>query len=256
MDKLIPPITKRPYGGGHVYTDSRGVPVPSVTTILNQGMAKPALVGWAGETTALYAVDHWQELNRLKPATRYKRIREARFNQTRNATLRGSQLHEAAEAIVQGKPYTIPADSRPQAEAYARFRDDWNVSPLATERIIANLDHSYAGTFDLLAMLGDECWLLDLKTNSSGLFPEVALQLAAYANATWAETEPILERLRDAHTGAVWLKPDGGYDLASIRAEKEEFRAFLAARILAEWGKSDGDVISTPLVLQTREMIG
>ncbi len=162
-DQFQPPLFKRPYAGGHVYQDSLGRHIPSVTSILSQGVPKPALINWAGEVTATYAVDNWQKLARLGPVSRYKALRDARFSKNKAATLRGSQLHEAAEAIIQGKPYQLPQDSVPQAQAYARFRDDWRVSPLATERIVGSLEHGYAGTFDLLAMLGDDLWLLDTK---------------------------------------------------------------------------------------------
>ena len=249
-DALKPPVVKKPYAGGHIYQDANGRQVSSVTTILSQGVPKPALINWAGEITATYAVDNWQKLARLGHASRYKALRDARFTKSKAATLRGSQLHQAAEAIVQGKPYSIPKDSIPQAEAYARFRDEWHASPLATERITASLEHGYAGTFDLLAMLGDDPWLLDLKTNASGIYPETAIQLSAYRRADWAETPPILERLQnpELRTGAVWLRPDGGYELLPVETREVEFLVFLAAKQIAEWQRGSEHLIGSALV--------
>src|SRR6266487_4769661 len=257
MSEHAPPFSRKEYGGGHISLDSQGTFLPSVTSILRDGVPKPALINWAGEVTAVYVVDNWQKLSRLGHASRYKAIRDARFAKNKAATLRGSQLHQAAEAIIQGKQYQIPQDSLAQAQAYARFRDDWHVSPLAVERIVGSVEHGYAGTFDLLAMLGEDPWLLDLKTNASGIYGETALQLAAYRNGDWAETPPILGRLQDPElqTGAVWLKPDGEYELIPITTGEPEFRAFLAAKELAGWSKGSEHLIGSPLALVEKEVM-
>jgi len=83
------------------------------------------------------------------------------------------------------------------------------------------------------------------------VYPETALQLSAYRSCDWAETTPILERLQDPElrTGAVWLKPDGGYELLPVTTGAEEFRAFLAAKELAGWGKTSDHLIGAPLAI-------
>ena len=248
---FTPPFKRLQYGSGHVYVDDLGRPVQSVTSILRDGMPKPALINWAGETTAAYAVDHWAELEQMGVATRYKTILNARWNTTRTASIRGTAIHQAAEAIGKGEPYAIPADSTAQVEAYRRFLDDWRVEPIAIERVVGHTTFGYAGTFDILALVNGEPYLLDIKTNASGVFPETALQLAAYLHADWSEHEDTLKRLGGARTGVVWLRPDGGYELLPVDAGEESFRAFLAAKDLASWSKANDGVIGSALALPT-----
>jgi hypothetical protein len=67
-------------------------------------------------------------------------------------------------------------------QGYLDFLDRENPEPLFTERPVASRQWKYAGTFDLIARMRDETWLLDLKT-SKGVYGDNAIQLAAYAGA-------------------------------------------------------------------------
>ena len=53
---------------------------------------------------------------------------------------------------------------------------------VSTEKAVWSLN-GYGGTYDLLMMIDGELWLIDIKTGK-GLYPEFALQLAAYR---WAD---------------------------------------------------------------------
>ena len=99
------------------------------------------------------------------------------------------------------------------------------------------------GTFDLVAKLHGETWLLDLKTTRSGIFGETALQLAAYRHAefyldTEGEEQPMPEVDR---VGAIWCRADG-YDLIPVEAGADVYRMFqyaqMVARFTTELGKS------------------
>ncbi len=252
---FTPPFRRLQYGSGHVYVDDLGRPVQSVTATLRDGAPKPALINWAATVTADYVMDHWTRLAKMPFSERYKAITGARWEKTRAASIRGTAIHQAAEAIAKGEPYAIPADSTAQVEAYRRFLDDWRVEPITIERVVGHTTFGYAGTFDLLAMVAREAYLLDIKTNASGVFPETALQLAAYLHADWSEHQATLERLGGCKTAVVWLRPDGGYELLPVDAGKESFRAFLAAKDLASWSKSSDGVIGSALALPIREVI-
>ena len=78
-DAIKGPIQRRNHGRGHSYLDADGRKVPGVTTIIGQGTPKDALIGWAANTTASYAVDHWDELSELKPSQRLKKLQDARY---------------------------------------------------------------------------------------------------------------------------------------------------------------------------------
>lgn len=96
------------------------------------------------------------------------------------------------------------------------------------------------GTLDLVAELADgSLWLLDWKTGASGIFPESALQLAAYQRAEHyigpdGEEKPMPQVDR---CGCVWLRADG-YDLVPVDTDDNTFRTFLYAQQVARFAKA------------------
>ena len=68
-------------------------------------------------------------------------------------------------------------------EQLDKFIKDFDVEPLEIEVTCWNSTIGHAGTADLIARIGGEIVLLDLKTGKSGIYPDVALQLAAYGHA-------------------------------------------------------------------------
>ena len=48
----------------------------------------------------------------------------------------------------------------------------------------------FAGTLDAICTIAGRRGLLDIKTGRSGVYPEVALQLAAYAHADFCVIDP------------------------------------------------------------------
>ena len=74
-----------------------GVECPGVTTIIGKGVPAPALINWAAEQSAAYAVDHWDELSTLGVVERAKRIEKARFTERDRAAV------DAALAFLTGK---------------------------------------------------------------------------------------------------------------------------------------------------------
>jgi len=191
--KFIPPVQRkeatafgRPY---HFYVDGDNKRIPGVTTIINNGIPKPKLINWAGRATAEYAIDNWDELTNLTPAKRLKTLEGGRYEASNKAKDKGTQVHLYAEALVQGLKVEGPPDElRPYIDNYVKFIDQAALDPIQVEVVVVNYTRGYAGTLDLIAELtmpgGErETWLLDIKTGETGIYPETALQLAAYRNA-------------------------------------------------------------------------
>ena len=175
-------IEKRAYGRGHGYKVD-GRKMPGVTTILGKTMPKEALINWAANTTANYAVDNWESLTGLAPSKRLKALLEARFADRDQAANRGTEVHQLAEAYIRGDEIEVPDALDGHVRQYERFVKEHNVMPVAVECVIANRTVGYCGTFDLVADLSGRRALLDIKTSRSGIFPETALQLTAYERA-------------------------------------------------------------------------
>jgi len=223
-------ITRRNYGRGHSYAID-GVKVEGVTTILGKALAKPALINWAGDTTAAYAVDYWDELAELSPSKRLTRLQKGRYEDRDAAARRGTEVHRLAEQAVAGDDVgdQVPEELRGHVESYIAFLDAFNVQPILVEAIVAHRGLSYCGTTDLVADLGPERWLLDIKTARSGIFGETALQLCAYARAeVYVDGDGAEHNVADlgiARAGAVHVRADG-YDLYPLAVDDDVWLAW------------------------------
>lgn len=154
----------------HVETYIDGVWFPSVTTILGD-RPKPWLEKWR---------EKWGVLAERKTAAA-------------NAT--GTAFHAGAEALVLGEDVPYPANRRlgKMLERFEQWTVDSGFIVKETELHVVSKTHTYAGTFDATGYLFDkrrvfkELVLCDWKT-SSAIYPEMALQLAAYAQAYKEQT--------------------------------------------------------------------
>jgi hypothetical protein len=175
-------IKKRAYGRGHIY-EIDGRKAPGVTTILGGTMPKPALVEWAGNVTAAYAVDHWDELSPEPPSKRLEILKKAKWAERDAAANRGTDVHALAEKYILDKTIEIPEALDGHVRSYEKFVHDFNVTPVHVEFVVAHRQVGYCGTVDLVADVLGRRTLLDLKTSRSGIFAETALQLTAYEHA-------------------------------------------------------------------------
>ena len=168
-------------GRGHSYT-LNGNKLDGVTTLIGDGLPKPALVNWAKKVTAEYAVDNWDDLAEQKPSARLAELVAAAYKDRDRAANRGTQVHAIAEDLVHGVQVAVPDEIAGHVESYTRFLDEWDVEPLAVEIVVANTEWHYAGTADLVGRLPNgRVFVWDLKTTRSGIFGETALQLCMYA---------------------------------------------------------------------------
>jgi hypothetical protein len=226
-------ITRRDHGRGHSYLID-GNKVPGVTTILGAAMPKPALIEWAGKTTASYAVDHWTELAELTPSKQLDRLNKARFEERDTAARRGTEVHRLAEQLVKGEQVDVPDELAGHVQAYVDFLNTWEPAPVGVEMVVANRTIGYCGTVDLIASLRGVRWLLDVKTARSGIFPETALQCCAYARAETylgideVALEPVelpMSGLGIERVGAIHVRADG-WDLRPLEAGDEVWNYF------------------------------
>lgn len=174
---------------GHRYTLD-GKTVPGVTTLLSNGLPKPALTRWAAKTAAEYVADNLEVLNALPDRESIvATVKQSPWSQRDRAAVRGTDVHALAEKLLHGQEVEVPADLTGYVEGCARFLDEWQPEPILTERPVASRKWWYAGTFDAILRLPDgETLLVDWKT-SKGVYGETACQLAAYRNAEFYLTE-------------------------------------------------------------------
>ncbi len=233
------------HGSGHSYRID-GVPVSGVTTILGLGLPKPALIRWAARSVAEFvadadsaALDALRAKGRDPMVAALTKVPDGVRDQ---AAVRGTRNHRIADQLIRGRTLIETDETEGiwgYVESCVKFLDEWRIGPVLVETSVGSRSHGYAGTFDLVADVPDGRRILfDYKTSRSGIFPDTALQLAAYR---WAEfyvgtdgTEvPMAEVGIDA-TYAVWLRSDG-YDVIPLdtgrsAADSPQFAGFLRCR--------------------------
>lgn len=239
---------------GHRYVDEHGQPMPGVTTILGDGMPKPALTRWAANAVAEYAVDHWDRLADASPSERMKLLKGAPWAERDRKALRGTQVHAYGERLVAGHEIDVPDELRPHVENYARFLDDWDVQPVLVEATVYSLRWGYAGTLDLVADVADGRRLLaDVKT-AKGVYGETAAQLAAYRYAPhYVGPGGTEESMPEVDGCAVVHVRDDGYDLVPVEAGPAQHRVFLYIAQVAKFAHSASDLVGAALDPPSRE---
>jgi hypothetical protein len=257
VTSFTPPVRRVNRGRGHGYQDANGLTVPGVTTILDNGMPKKALINWAGDATAEYAVDNWTELDGLSPTAKLKRLKGGRYEARDAAANKGTLVHGLAERLVVGAAVPVPDGLEGYVDSYVRFLNEHDVQPVLVEATVMSHAHGYAGTLDLIADLTDDAgqrarWLLDIKTSRSGIFGETALQMVAYRNAdVWVEEVdgefveremPAVDLVGGVHVTAK------GYSLIPLEAGEVQFRQFLYVQQVAALNGSLRDLVGEPVL--------
>jgi len=227
------------------WIDGRG-PIPSVTTILRVVDKSGPLTGWAKRVTAEAAIDHraeldgWVEIGGRDGAVAL--LTKAASTVTERAATTGTDIHRLAEAITRGLDVVVSETQAPYVAAYRAFIRDFEPEFLAAEEMVCSVTHRYAGTLDAIARIAGETWLLDYKT-SRGIYPETALQLAAYGAAEFIGRPGTAQRFAIPaidRSGMLHLRPDG-YELVPFDLDCA-FEAFLAAKALTDWRARPGIV--------------
>ena len=249
---------RKNHGKGHSYWLD-GEKVDGVTTVINKGLPKPALVDWAARSVAGYAVDHWDELSQEAVSARMKVLEKSHYAIRDSAAVRGTRVHALADKLANGEQVGVPDELAGHVEACVKFLDDFDVQPVLTEASVFSRQWKYAGTLDLIATIDGRTWLLDWKTNKTGAFGDTAFQLAAYRYAEFT-LDPLMSvdtgnRLEVPvpavdECGVVWLRADG-YDLYPYHADKGVWREFLyiqqCARAAGNSRDYKGDALIPPV---------
>lgn len=253
----------------YIDLDADGERIPGVTTLKDRGLPQKQLQSWHGDATADFAIDHWDELTQLLPATRLARLKRGRYENPDKAKNRGTAVHKYGERLLNEEAVSPPPDLVPYVESYARLMDVFQLRATYIEALVYSETHRYCGTFDLIADVlfpddprfedlprdGDgfvrDC-LIDAKTNRSGVYGETALQLAAYRYAEYVQPDPYdpdtAMPMPDINwTGAIWVRPDAPSQLLPVVADDDQFRMFLYVREVGDWDQSSRDLVGEPV---------
>lgn len=167
----------------HVYKIN-GTYANGVTTALGI-INKPFLIQWA----AKMAADHvkativpGQALDEVQIQQLVDGAKNAHRKTRDGAADMGTYIHNYIEAFVRGEEPGKPINPK-LLRVVDKFHDWWDendIEIITPEQVLCSPTHMLAGTADLTCKLNGKLTILDWKTGS-GIYPEMFLQLAAYA---------------------------------------------------------------------------
>lgn len=145
----------------------------------------------------------------------------------------GTRAHALFDRYVTGQSLgEIPDDLKTALDGLLKFLDENEIAIVQGDTKVISLKHGYGGTFDAIATRKGKYGILDWKT-SNACYPEMALQVAAYCEATY-ETMDILPKW-----GMVirFGKNIAEYEAKEVYDLDASFQAFLTAKKLVDYMK-------------------
>ncbi|MEV3856080.1 hypothetical protein AB0J38_17365 [Streptomyces sp. NPDC050095] len=228
-------------GKSRFYVDAdTGAKVPGVTSVLSM-QPKTFLQFWAAKTVAENAVQNLPSLVGLvlnDPSGAVDYLKGAPRRITKEAADTGSAAHDLFERLARGEDVgRVHPDLEPFVTHFREFLAVVKPEFLFIEDAVWSDAHAYAGSFDAICRIGDETVIVDFKTTRSGVHEDVALQLAAYANAdriVRADTgESVPVPAIDA-AAVLHVRPEG-WKLVPVRTSPELFDVFVHLRAVFDW---------------------
>ena len=224
----------------------------SVTTIL-QALAKPALPRWAAKSVATYATQNLPLIITLCTEGRDDEamdlLKNSPWRQRDKAADLGTIVHRAVEDYcldLQTPPTEAPES--PFIEAFRQFLAKFQPLILESEVTVFNRRFNYAGTLDLILEMRGERWLVDVKSGS-GVYPEYALQVCAYAHGEFIGRRDGTEgQMPSIQRGAVLHLRPNGYHFIPVRIDDDVYKSFLHLREVFRWTESIQDTAIMPEV--------
>lgn len=260
-------------GSGHRYTVD-GRKADGVTTLIKGGRPNPALVGWAAREVAEYVADNLDTVYAMAGMGRDSIVAALKAipNTVRNnAGTRGTKVHKLGELLAAHLEVEVPEELEGHVESYVKFLDEWQVRPVLVEGVVGSRTWGYAGTTDLVAdvvtpgamLRADFPWLdadipagtplrgiFDPKTSRSGIWPDVAYQLAAYrfsdAYLDAAGDEHPTAELGIQFGAAVHVRADD-YDVRPVDCGPDTFKTFTYLATVARRVDGDKKLIGSPV---------
>lgn len=222
-----------------------GTRIQGVTTILGNGIPKPALPYWAARTVAEYVManpDQIAALREMSDASAIAALKQIPWTKRDEAAIKGTAIHALAEELVHSREVEVPDHLLGYVTGYVALLEEFQIEPLFTELPVAHRIYRYGGKFDVIAKIGAGPWagrtaLIDWKS-SKGVYGETGLQTAAYASAEFMLTDDGEQPLPEIDCTAVVHITDSGSTLHPLShtrdAIAEAFKVFRHVQFVAQ----------------------
>lgn len=163
-----------------------------VTTVLSV-IAKPQLIWWAaGEAANHFKANlvPGQALDELQIQSLCEEARKAHNKKRDKAADAGTYVHNWIEDFVNGENPAMPinADLKRVINDFLEWWEKSDIEVISSEQVFCSPTRMLAGTADLVCKVDGKLTIMDWKTGS-GIYPEMFMQMAAYA-LMWEEEHP------------------------------------------------------------------
>jgi hypothetical protein len=174
-------------------------------------------------------------------------VKEEPMRVRNTAADKGTEVHDLVERIDNGEAVDVPPELTGHVESWRQCKHHYGFRTELTEFSVFSPTHDYAGTGDWLGYsdLFPEWGLIlaDYKTSESGIWPDIALQLAAlkYADfigvADEGENGKVYkERPIPKIKTCLGIQVTGeGYKVVPVNVSQGTFKVFLSAINVARW---------------------
>ncbi|MEV7402857.1 hypothetical protein AB0N93_21000 [Streptomyces sp. NPDC091267] len=249
----------------YVHPDRREIIHPGVTSVIGM-LPKPFLQRWSANMAAELAVDSIDFLADMASRDRdgaIKYVAGAAHRYTKHRADVGSKAHDLFERMIRTGAFTardstgeflahVHPDMVPYRAHFAEFLSVVNPELVRAEDVAWSDTHGYAGSFDaILRVWLDEkgkptpdrsgvpaLLMVDWKT-SKGTYPDVALQMAAYARADFLiDPDGNREPTPEFDGAAVLHITPDGWEFKPVRIDDEVFAVFLSLRHIFDWDRT------------------
>lgn len=253
-------------GGSRFYIRPEdGHKAPGVTSIVGM-LPKSFLTYWAAKLTAETAVDNLTAITALAESDRdgaVDYLKGAHTRYTRSRAKIGTDAHDMFERMIRGEDVRrVGMDLEPYRAHFAEFLDRVQPRLISAEDVMWSDTHDYAGSSDAILEMEDDdgtpvIVMADWKTSKSA-YPDVALQLSAYAHADRIITADGESRpMTEIEAGAVLHITPQRWELIPVRIDQPVFDYFLALRQVFDWDREmSKGVLGKPIASGGRMVTG
>ena len=240
-------------GGSRFYVHPEtAAKVPGVTSIVGN-LPKPFLKFWGEKLVAEEAVDNLPAVTQLlmngKRQAAIDMLKGAPRRTTSDAAQMGTDVHGLVEKLNRGESLgQLHPDLQPWIDNYRTWLEDWQPQFLFVEATAWSETHGYAGTLDGICKVEGDLLMWDLKTGKA-TYPEVGLQLSAYANADYLiSADGTKTELPKIDLGAVLHLRTDSCTFKPVRIDAPVFEVFKSLIQVTEWlSEISKTVLGAPL---------
>lgn len=151
----------------------------------------------------------------------------------RKAADRGTAVHNAIENWIKYGIVDIPVEYMEYFDAFYDWWRKYEPTVVGSELRLYHKLLRYAGTADLVCVIGDELWIIDYKSTSVLSEMLLRVQLEAYAKAMESQGVKV------ARKGALHLRKDGSWDFPGFAAgDTAAWRVFGSLKNIYDYTKS------------------